>query len=76
MSAVHPPTAGSSAEAQAEAFASDPRIYFSKETNTWLFEDDNGQEMEYDTSKGAWVPVVGDTRLVQAFARKNTSTAG
>jgi HIV Tat-specific factor 1 len=45
-------------QAQAAAFASDPRIYFSKEDGTWRFEDDNGQEMEWDTSKNAWFPLV------------------
>jgi HIV Tat-specific factor 1 len=60
MSTIHPPSAlaGSSAEAQAAAFASDPRIYFSKESQTWRFEDDDGMEMEYDSAKGAWVESV------------------
>jgi HIV Tat-specific factor 1 len=60
MSTVGPPSAAaeSSAEAQAAAFASDPRVYFSKETETWRFENDDGDEMEYDTTKGVWVPVV------------------
>ena len=56
-----PPTAvaaGSSAEVQAAAFAEDPRIHFDRQSGTWRFEDDDGNEMEYDATKGAWVPVV------------------
>lgn len=34
------------------------RMFFSRETGTWRFEDDDGNEMEYDTSKNAWAPVV------------------
>jgi hypothetical protein len=40
------------------AFGADERMYFSKESGTWRFEADDGVEMEYDTSKSAWVPVV------------------
>jgi HIV Tat-specific factor 1 len=36
----------------------DERIYFSRETGTWRFEDDDGNEMEYDTAKNTWVQVV------------------
>ena len=50
--------AGSSAEAQAAAFADDPRVHFDRQSGTWRFEDDDGNEMEYDSAKGAWVPVV------------------
>ncbi|KAJ8514445.1 hypothetical protein ONZ45_g8018 [Pleurotus djamor] len=60
-----PPSAaiGSSAEAQAAAFAEDPRIYFNKETETWRFEGDDDTEMEYDNVKGAWVPVLDEDLL-------------
>jgi HIV Tat-specific factor 1 len=60
MSSAPPPSvaAGSSAEDQAAAFNDDPRIYFSKEDGTWRFEDDDGNEFEYDSVKGAWLPVV------------------
>lgn len=34
------------------------RVYFSKETNTWRLEQDDGTELEYDAAKGAWLPVV------------------
>lgn len=63
-----PPSAqaGSTLEAQAAAFADDPRVHFDRNSGTWRFEDDNGDEMEYDSSKGAWVPVVS--------VRDNTST--
>ncbi|KAI8972216.1 hypothetical protein BD414DRAFT_500559 [Trametes punicea] len=56
---------GSSAEAQAAAFASDPRIHFDRTSGTWRFEQDDGTEMEYDAVKGAWVPVL-DEDLVKA----------
>ncbi|KAF8492298.1 hypothetical protein JB92DRAFT_3003401 [Gautieria morchelliformis] len=52
-------------EEQAAAFASDDRIHFSKTTGTWQFEGDDGTEMEWDASKGAWVPLV-DEDLVKA----------
>ena len=45
-------------EEQAAAFSSDDRIHFSKTTGTWQFEDEDGTEMEWDVSKGAWVPLV------------------
>lgn len=51
-------TAGSTPEAQAAAFASDPRIHFDRSSGTWRFEDDNGDEFEFDSAKGAWVPLV------------------
>jgi len=35
-------------------FANDPRLHFSKESNTWVFEDDDGNEMEWDAAKGTW----------------------
>ncbi|PSS37812.1 hypothetical protein PHLCEN_2v280 [Hermanssonia centrifuga] len=47
--------AGSSAEVQAAAFADDPRIHFDRTAGTWRLEDDDGNEMEYDAAKGAWV---------------------
>ena len=49
---------GASAEAQAEAFESDPRIHYSTVTKRWTFEDDDGNEFEYDAAKAVWVPVV------------------
>ena len=50
--AAAPPTiaAGSSAQAQAAAFADDPRVHFDKQSGTWKFEDDDGNEMEYDAA--------------------------
>ncbi|KAG9123752.1 hypothetical protein FRC07_014058 [Ceratobasidium sp. 392] len=46
-------------------FASDPRIHFSRETQTWYFEDDDGREMEWDAVKNTWVEVV-DEELLKA----------
>ncbi|KAF8345816.1 hypothetical protein F5887DRAFT_137416 [Amanita rubescens] len=59
---------GSSAEAQAAAFADDPRIFLSKITNTWHFEDDDGTEMEFNADKGAWLPALDEdlVKLQQA----------
>lgn len=56
-----PPTtlaAGSSAEVQAAAFADDDRIHFDRTAGTWRYEDEEGNEMEYDATKGAWAPLV------------------
>jgi len=36
----------------------DPRAFYNKETGTWRLEDDDGNELEYDQSKGAWFPLV------------------
>ncbi|THH06512.1 hypothetical protein EW145_g4031 [Phellinidium pouzarii] len=51
----NPPTltvaVGASQDAQAAAFAADPRIHFSTVTKRWTFEDDDGNEWEYDTTK-------------------------
>ncbi|RDX55173.1 hypothetical protein OH76DRAFT_872453 [Lentinus brumalis] len=63
-----PPAAlasGSSAEAQAAAFADDPRVHFDQQAGAWRFEQDDGSELEYDAAKGAWVPVL-DEELVKA----------
>ena len=49
---------GSSAEAQAAAFANDPRVHFDKAANTWRFEQDDSTELEYDAAKGAWIALV------------------
>ncbi|TFK44678.1 hypothetical protein BDQ12DRAFT_641545 [Crucibulum laeve] len=69
MSALPPSSAaGSSAEAQAAAFADDPRVYFNKETDTWRFEQDDGTEMEYDATKGSWVPLVDEDVIKQQQA--------
>ncbi|KAG9094742.1 hypothetical protein FRC06_010520 [Ceratobasidium sp. 370] len=46
-------------------FASDPRIHFSRETQTWHFEDDDGREMEWDATKNTWIEVV-DEEMVKA----------
>ncbi|TCD64161.1 hypothetical protein EIP91_004474 [Steccherinum ochraceum] len=55
--------AGSSADAQAAAFASDPRIHFDRSAGSWRFEDDNGNEFEYDAAKGSWVSLVDEDLL-------------
>ena len=50
--------AGASQESIAATFAADPRIHFSTATGRWAFEDDNGNEWEYDANKGVWLQVV------------------
>lgn len=35
-------------------------MYFSKETNTWRVEQEDGTELEYDATKGSWVPLVDE----------------
>ncbi|TFY69802.1 hypothetical protein EVG20_g2984 [Dentipellis fragilis] len=55
--------AGSSAESQAAAFASDPRVHFDQQSGTWRLENDDGSELEYDAAKGSWVPVVDEELL-------------
>ncbi|THV05065.1 hypothetical protein K435DRAFT_774056 [Dendrothele bispora CBS 962.96] len=61
-----PPTAdaGIPATGLPAAFADDPRVYFSKDTNTWRYEEDDGTEMEFDAAKGSWVPLV-DEELIK-----------
>lgn len=36
------------------------RIYFSKTSNTWRFEQDDETELEYDASKNSWLPLVDE----------------
>ncbi|KAK7692633.1 hypothetical protein QCA50_004266 [Cerrena zonata] len=57
--------AGSSAEQQAAAFASDERIHFDRTSGTWRFEDEEGHEFEYDSVKGKWSALLDDD-LVRA----------
>ncbi|KAI5120978.1 hypothetical protein M0805_006650 [Coniferiporia weirii] len=54
---------GASLDDQTAAFAADPRIHFSTVTNRWAFEDDDGNEWEYDISKAVWVQVVDEVLL-------------
>ncbi|KAG8701549.1 hypothetical protein FRC09_005291 [Ceratobasidium sp. 395] len=44
-------------------FASDPRIHYSRETETWHFEDDDGREMQWDAAKNTWVEIVDEEML-------------
>ncbi|KAF9268866.1 hypothetical protein L218DRAFT_918028 [Marasmius fiardii PR-910] len=54
------PQSDSGTPAVPAAFASDPRVYYNKTTETWRYEEDDGTEMEYDASKGSWVPLVDE----------------
>ncbi|KZV95134.1 hypothetical protein EXIGLDRAFT_739792 [Exidia glandulosa HHB12029] len=41
----------------------DPHIHFSRETGRWEYEDDDGNTLEWDMQKAAWIPVVDDELL-------------
>ena len=59
--ADNPPLVASSSSTIAASqlsFAEDPRAFYDKESGTWRLEDDDGNELEYDLTKRAWVPVV------------------
>ncbi|KAG8213798.1 hypothetical protein J3R82DRAFT_10510 [Butyriboletus roseoflavus] len=60
MSNIPPLAAGGSS---ADLFADDDRVHFSKETGTWRFEQEDGAELEYDTAKSQWLPVVDEDLL-------------
>jgi HIV Tat-specific factor 1 len=51
-------TSGSTVADHTASFSTDPRIAFNKVTGKWEFEDDDGNEMEWDMVKNSWVPVV------------------
>ena len=45
-------------EEQQAAFAADPRMHINTVTQRWEYEDDDGNEFEFDPVSGKWVPVV------------------
>jgi len=45
-------------DASASGFFDDDRVHFSKETGTWRLENEDGTELEYDSTKSQWVQVV------------------
>jgi HIV Tat-specific factor 1 len=45
------------------------RIFFSKTSNTWRLEDDDGAESEYDATKGSWLPLVSSNLATAVDAR-------
>ncbi|KAG8781937.1 hypothetical protein FRB91_007761, partial [Serendipita sp. 411] len=49
-------------------FASDPRIHYNTVTQKWEFEDDDGNEMEWDILKNTWVPIVDEELIKQQQA--------
>ncbi|KIM30446.1 hypothetical protein M408DRAFT_328039 [Serendipita vermifera MAFF 305830] len=51
-----------------EDFASDPRIHFNTVSGKWEIEDDDGNEMEWDPIKNAWIPIVDEELLRQQQA--------
>ncbi|TFL04728.1 hypothetical protein BDV98DRAFT_562743 [Pterulicium gracile] len=59
---AQPPTVAQDASHadQTAAFSADHRVYFSKETNTWRVEEEDGSELEYDNTAGKWKPVIDD----------------
>ena len=57
------PTTASTADAgpgpaPTGAVGTDERVHFDRQTGKWTFEDDDGNEMEWDIKTNAWVPVV------------------
>lgn len=52
------PSSSSTTTTGSVSFAEDPRAFYNKETATWRLEDDDGNELEYDQAKGAWIPLV------------------
>lgn len=58
-------TTGLSPEQIAAAFSADPRYHFDRPSGTWRFENDDGDELEYDEQKQVWKAVVDDD-LVKA----------
>ena len=53
-----PPPPGSTFPQNPEEFDADPRVSFSKLSNKFLLETDDGQEYDYDDALRRWVPVV------------------
>ncbi|KIY64154.1 hypothetical protein CYLTODRAFT_381276 [Cylindrobasidium torrendii FP15055 ss-10] len=51
-----------------DAFKDDPRVFLSTETHTWRYEEDDGTEMEYNSAKGGWLPVIDDDLMKQQQA--------
>lgn len=43
---------------QLAAFASDPRMHINTVTKRWEYEDDDGNEFEFDPVSAKWIPVV------------------
>jgi HIV Tat-specific factor 1 len=66
---VTPTVTPTTASVNLPDFANDPRLHFSKETNTWRYEADDGTEKEWDTSKSIWVPVVRFTCLPEILTK-------
>ena len=63
------------AQAQAAAFADDPRVHFDRQAGAWRFEQDDGTELEYDAAKGAWVPVVSASICMCSWAHRTQDPA-
>ena len=53
-----PPPPSSGFPQNPEEFDADPRVSFSKLSNKFLLETDDGQEYEFDDGLKRWVPVV------------------
>lgn len=53
-----PPAEAGPGPASAAMFSSDPRVHFSRASGKWEYEDDNGNEFEWNDLAKAWVPIV------------------
>ncbi|SCV68226.1 BQ2448_347 [Microbotryum intermedium] len=70
-----PSSSSSSSPSQPQAqsrrttsFASDPRVHFSLADQKWVFEADDGSEMEWDAARNAWVPILQEDEVAQQQA--------
>jgi hypothetical protein len=64
------PSSSSTATTGSVSFAEDPRAFYDKETATWRLEDDDGNELEYDQAKAAWIPLVRNLLLSLPLGRE------
>ena len=74
-----PPSARASPVMHIPDFENDPRISFDKGKQNWVLEDDNGNELEWDSRSQRFVSLVGAITLPHAtsqFAARNGSNQG
>lgn len=52
------PSSNPDTSGQSAAFAADPRVHFNKASNKWEYEDEQGNEFEWNQLVNNWVPIV------------------
>lgn len=60
---------GSSAEAQATAFADNDRIHLDRNVGAWRLEDDDGNEIER-AARGTWVSLVSTDVVARSSPKR------